>query len=275
MKNNQLVVFAYNLKGKVIARGRVDGVAKSILNNTKEKPFISFKSVEDENKIVNVPIDSIGAIRVLQTEANFISTVKTYYPKFIEQNKNNELKGVTVMQCDNGKVVLPMVIDIESVDCWTVFTCYDNFEQFIYTVAVPSGVMNYFTVERYDLNSCPIKNRFVNLFDENLLMDIIKKYNESEEKPDAFKKFLADSIISKTMIPMELVYGISSHIYIFDDASGEVKQEYVDAISKYADEAISVATEMIEAQSKKENVSNEKTTEESSVEDSEKQNDEE
>lgn len=275
MKNNPLVVFAYNLKGEVIARGRADGATKSILNNTKEKPFVSFKSVEDENKIVNVPVESIGAIRVLQTEANFISTVKTYYPKFIEQNKNNELKGVTIMQCDNGKVVLPMVLDIESVDGWTVFTCYDNAEQFIYTVAVPFGVMNYFTTERYDLNSCPIKNRFVNLFDENLLMDIIKKYNESEEKPDGFKKFFADSIISKTMIPIELVYGISSHIYILDDTNGDVKQEYVDAISKYADEAISVATEMIEAQSKKENVSNEKTAEESSTEDGEKQNNEE
>lgn len=259
MKSNVKVVFAYNKSGDVIIRGNFDGEIIDLLNNENE--FITLQDIHDEKLEVKVPMAVVGSLRVVQTVPQYLWTLREQHGDLVN-NANVELKPVNVFQADHGKIFLDLVFNTKTIKDWTAFECFDHTNNVIYTQLMAQNNMGYFTQGKYTINECPIKDKFVNIFDEHFLEKLYSSYDK-EKTPD-FKEYLKAYIIGHGITPIEFVLGISYHIFILPE---DIEKFYVDLIAEFVDETIKALDDTNEKQEESSTEDVESTVEEKTTQD--------
>lgn len=235
-------VFIYNEHGKVIADGHYYETIKELIN---QESFIGVVKEGSIDETVNVPVNSVGSIRVYQTVLAYLKYLKETNDVLLEDSSQATMKKVNVHFANGATMALNCVFDIHLIDGWTAMTCYDTSGIIFTHLMPPKSISNFETSYYEDENECPIAKKMVWLLDKELIEKFIKKYeSEPTEKKDSFINEFKSWLIGVGIKPLEFVFGLSNSLYILSE--DEDRDEYIKDINKFCEDIINTVKENTE-----------------------------
>lgn len=235
-------VFIYNEHGSVIADGHYHETIKELIN---QESFIGVVKEGSIDETVNVPVNSVGSIRVYQTVLAYLKYLKETNDALLEDSSQATMEKVNVHFANGATMGLNCVFDVRLIDGWTAMTCYDTSGIIFTHLMPPKSISNFETSHYEDKNECPIAEKMVWLLDKELIEKFIKKYeSESAEKKNTFINEFKSWLIGIGIKPLEFVFGLSNSLYILSE--DEDRDEYIKAINTFCEDIIDVVTENTE-----------------------------
>lgn len=235
-------VFIYNEHGSVIADGHYHETIKELIN---QESFIGVVKEGSIDETVNVPVNSVGSIRVYQTVLAYLKYLKETNDALLEDSSKATMEKVNVHFANGATMGLNCVFDVRLIDGWTAMTCYDTSGIIFTHLMPPKSISNFETSHYEDKNECPIAEKMVWLLDKELIEKFIKKYeSESAEKKNTFINEFKSWLIGIGIKPLEFVFGLSNSLYILSE--DEDRDEYIKAINTFCEDIIDVVTENTE-----------------------------
>lgn len=235
-------VFIYNDHGNVIADGHYHETIAELIN---QESFIGVIKEGSIDETVNVPVNSVGSIRVYQTVLAYLKYLKETNDTLLEDSSQATMKKVNVHFANGASMALNCVFDIRLIDGWTAMTCYDISGIIFTHLMPPKSISNFETSYYEDENECPIAKKMVWLLDKELIEKFIKKYeSESTEKKDTFINGFKSWLIGIGIKPFEFVFGLSNSLYIL--SKDEDRDEYIKDINKFCEDIIDTVKENTE-----------------------------
>lgn len=235
-------VFIYNEHGSVIADGHYHETIEELIN---QESFIGVVKEGSIDETVNVPVNSVGSIRVYQTVLAYLKYLKETNDALLEDSSQATMEKVNVHFANGATMGLNCVFDVRLIDGWTAMTCYDTSGIIFTHLMPPKSISNFETSHYEDKNECPIAEKMVWLLDKELIEKFIKKYeSESTEKKDNFINEFKSWLIGIGIKPLEFVFGLSNSLYILSE--DEDRDEYIKAINTFCEDIIDVVTENTE-----------------------------
>lgn len=235
-------VFIYNEHGSVIADGHYHETIEELIN---QESFIGVVKEGSIDETVNVPVNSVGSIRVYQTVLAYLKYLKETNDALLEDSSQATMGKVNVHFANGATMGLNCVFDVRLIDGWTAMTCYDTSGIIFTHLMPPKSISNFETSHYEDENECPIAEKMVWLLDKELIEKFIKKYeSESAEKKDTFINEFKSWLIGIGIKPLEFVFGLSNSLYILSE--DEDRDEYIKAINTFCEDIINIVTENTE-----------------------------
>lgn len=235
-------VFIYNDHGNVIADGHYHETIEELIN---QESFIGVVKEGSIDETVNVPVNSVGSIRVYQTVLAYLKYLKETNDALLEDSSQTTMKKVNVHFANGATMALNCVFDVRLIDGWTAMTCYDT-SGIIFTHLMPPKSISNFETSYYEgKNECPIAEKMVWLLDKELIEKFIKKYeSESAEKKDPFINEFKSWLIGIGIKPLEFVFGLSNSLYILSEDKD--RDEYIKDINAFCEDIIDIVKENTE-----------------------------